>query len=99
MLNNHPIDEALKAMETAYEIDLVNKLSGAFYANASVLPTNTMAQILQEYASDIGIDPKKNVHFENKRTGTEITAQNTTVENLGLKAGDVLAVWDDGNVA
>lgn len=100
MMNNYPIDEALNAMEDAIEIDLVNKLTGATYANAPVLATNTMEQVLQEYAADIGINPRDSkILFENKRTGQETSDKNATVEAMGLKTGDVLAIADNAGVA
>ncbi len=99
MMDNYPINEALDNMEDSFEIDLVNKVTGATYANAPVMTVNTMAQIMQEYAADIGINPNKKVQFVNKRTGQETAEKDCTVEALGLKAGDVLSVCDDGNVA
>lgn len=100
MMNNYPIDEALDAMEGTYEINLINKQTGTTYPNAPVLATNTMEQVLQEYAADIGINPKDHkVLFANKRTGQETSESSTTVQDLGLKPGDVLAICDNAGVA
>lgn len=100
MMNNYPIGEALNAAEGTIEIDLVNKQSGATYTHAPVLATNTMEQVLKEYAADIGINPKKNkILFANKRTGRETSDRGATVEEMELEPGDVLSIADDGCVA
>ena len=100
MMDNYPINEALEAAESIFEIDLVNKLTGATYADAPVTAENTLEQILQQYAADIGINLRaSNIQFVNKRTGQETSFLECTVKELGLKAGDVMAVCDDGKVA
>lgn len=98
-MTNYPIDEALAATEEAFEIDLLNKTSGTTYPKAAVFGTNTLGQVLQEYAADIGVNPTGKVHFENKRTGTSTTDSSETVQGLDLKEGDVLAISDCGVVA
>lgn len=99
-MTNHPIDGALAANEKSFEIDLVNKQTGATYARANVLEDNTMTQILGEYADDIGVNPKSSkLIFENKRTGVSTSNAAETVQAMGLKQGDVLAITDDGGVA
>lgn len=99
-MKNYPIDDALNTAEGTIEIDLMNKQTGATYCNAPVLGTNTMVQVLQEYAADIGINPRDSkILFENKRTGQETSDKNATVEHMGLKTGDILAIADNAGVA
>lgn len=99
-MTNYPIDGALAATEGTFEIDLVNKVSGANYPQATVYPTNTLGQVLEEYAIDLGVNPKeRKIQFENKRTGDSTSDTNETVAGLGLQEGDVLAITDDGHVA
>lgn len=99
-MTNYPIDGALAATEGAFEIDLLNKVTGATYPQAAVYPTNTLGQVLKEYAVDIGVKPDEcKVQFENKRTGDSTSDTNETVAGLGLQEGDVLAISDDGHVA
>ncbi len=99
-MTNHPIDDALAASEDTFEIDLINRESGTAYPRAAVYSTNTMAQILEEYAADIGIDPKDSkILFENKRTHESTSDRSMTVEGLGLREGDVLAIADNCGVA
>ena len=45
---NYPIDGALAAAESAFEIDLLNKVIGTTYPQAAVYGTNTLGQVLQE---------------------------------------------------
>ena len=97
---NYPIDGALAAAESAFEIDLLNKVIGTTYPQAAVYGTNTLGQVLQEYAIDIGVNPHDSkIHFENKRTGASTSDTNETVEGLGLQEGDVLAISDNAGVA
>ena len=99
-MNNYPIDEALEATEGVYEIDLLNKVTGVNYPKAAVYGTNTLGQVLKEYAADIGINLNESkLIFVNKRTGDEASDTNETVAGLGLCAGDVLAISDNCGVA
>lgn len=99
-MTNYPIDGALAAAESAFEIDLLNKVTGTTYPQAAVYGTNTLGQIIQGYAEDVGVNPKDSkILFENKRTGASTSDTNTTVEGLGLQAGDVLAISDNAGVA
>ena len=95
-MTNYPIDGALAATEGIFEIDLRNNVTGTIYPQAGVYGTNTLGQILQEYAVDIGMNPNDSrVFFENKRTGAFTSDINETVEGLGLQEGDVLAISDN----
>lgn len=99
-LTNMPIDATLDALEAAsFEIDLMNKVSGVLYTRACVYGTNTLGQVLQEYAADIGVNPREKVLFENKRTAASTSDPTETVEGLGLREGDVLAISDNAGVA
>lgn len=61
---------------------------------------NTLGQVLQEYAVDIGVNPNDSkILFENKRTGASTSDTNETVEGLDLQEGDVLAISDNAGVA
>lgn len=97
-MTNNSIDAALDAVEATFEIDLINKVTGTTYPQAAVRSKNTLGQILNEYAEDLGVN-KKDIVFENKRTGKTTSDSNETVEGLGLQAGDVLAIADSCRVA
>ena len=97
-MTNNSIEAALDAVEATFEIDLVNKATGTTYPQAAVYGTNTLGQILNEYAEDLGVN-KKDVVFENKRTGKTTSDSSETVEGLGLQGGDVLAIADSCRVA
>lgn len=99
-MTNYPIDGALVATEGTFEIDLLNKVTGTTYPQAAVYGANTLGQVLQEYAIDIGVNPHDSkILFENKRTGASTSDTNETVECLGLQEGDVLAISDNAGVA
>jgi len=98
-MTNESIDAALSANE-AFSIDLLNKITGATYRQASVYATNTLSQILDEYADDIGVNPKSSkIVFENKRTNQSTSDRGETVARLNLQEGDILAISDDATVA
>lgn len=99
-MTNYPIDDALAAAEDTFEIDLLNKVTGTTYPQAAVYSTNTLGQILSEYAVDIGVNPNDGkILFENKRTGASTSDTNESIEGLGLQDGDVLAISDNAGVA
>lgn len=98
-MTNQPIDNELSYAESIIEIDLMNKVTGATYAQAAVYSNNSLDQVMKEYAGDIGTDLNRKLHFENKRTGATTCDRRTTIKELGLRDGDVLAVSDDGTVA
>lgn len=99
MTNNSVSNEIVKA-EASYEIDLLNKVTGVNYPKAAVYATNSLGQVLEEYAADIGINRNDSkILFENKRTGATTSDKNETVSGLGLMAGDVLAISDNAGVA
>ena len=99
-MTNYPIDDALSATEGTFEVDLLNKVTGTTYPQAAVYGTNTLGQVLCEYAVDIGVNPNDSkILFEIKRTGASTSDMNETVEGLGLQEGDVLAISDNAGVA
>ncbi len=99
-MKNYPIDNALTATGDTFEIDLLNKVTGTTYPQAAVYGTNTLGQVLQEYAADIGVNPHDSkILFENKRTGTSTSDLNETVDGLGLQKNDILAISDNAGVA
>ena len=76
-MTNYPIEGALSAAESTFKIDLLNKVTGTTYPQAAVYGTNTLGQVLQEYAVDIGVNPNDSkILFENKRTGVSISDAN-----------------------
>lgn len=88
------------AEEGVFEIDLLNKVTGTTYLQAAVYGTNTLGQVLQEYAVDIGVNPHDSkILFENKRTGASTSETNETIGGLGLREGDILAISDNAGVA
>ena len=99
-MTNYPIDGALAVTEGTFEIDLLNKVTGTTYPRAAVYGTNTLQQVVDEYSTEIGVNPKDiKILFENKRTGASTSDTNETVEYLGLQEGDVLAISDNAGVA
>lgn len=99
-MTNYSIDDALTAAENTFEIDLLNKVTGTSYPQAAVYGTNTLGQVLGEYAADIGVNPNDSkILFENKRTGASTSDTNETIAGLGLQEGDVLAISDNAGVA
>ena len=89
-----------KANEGSFDITLYNKVTGTTLEDVPVLEANTMNQILETYAIDIGIDPnEEKVTFENKRTGKSTSDTSETVKALELEKGDILAISDAGVVA
>ncbi len=82
------------------EIDILNKNTGTSYPKAPVFGANTLGQVLDEYAVDIGVNPDDSkIIFTNKRTGASTSDSDETVEGLGLRDGDVLAISDNAGVA
>ena len=99
-MTNKSIDGALAASEETFVIDLLNKVTGTTYPQAAVYGANTLGQVLQEYAADIGVNPHDSkILLENKRTGASTSDTNETVGGLGLQEGDVLAISDNAGVA
>ena len=99
-MNNNTVDQALDNAETTVTIDLVNTASGAIYQQASFYESNTMADVLGEYAMDIGVDAgRAKLIFTNKRTGVSTSQRTDTIKSLDLHDGDTLGVCDDGDVA
>ena len=99
-MTNNSIEGALAATENTFEIDLLNKVTGTTYPQAAVYRTNTLGQVLKEYALDIGVNPDDSkILFENKRTGASTSDTNETVGGLGLQEGDVLSISDNAGVA
>ncbi len=92
-MTNYPVDSAPAASGEAFEIDLINKWTGTFYPRVPVFGANTMAQILEEYAKDLGIYPQAyKIFFENLCIGLSTSDRDETVEGLELQEGDVLAI-------
>ena len=99
-MTNYPINDALAASEGTFEIDLLNKVTGTTYPKAAVYGTNTLGQVLKEYAPDIGVNPNDSkILFENKRTGDSTSDSTETINGLNLRDGDVLAISDNAGVA
>ena len=99
-MTNNSIYPALENSESTFEIDIVNKVSKTTLPHVEVDVRNQLGQIADAYGGDIGIDNVSGkILFENKRTGVTTNDSNETVEGLGLRAGDVLAVSYDCNVA
>ena len=94
------VEKALEANEGTFDITLLNKVTGTTLKDVPVLKANTMNQILETYAVDIGIDRNgSKIIFENKRTGKSTSDSSETVKALELEKGDILAISDDGGVA
>ena len=88
------------AIEGTFEITLLNKVTGTTLEDVPVLVANTMSQILETYAVDIGINPHDSkIIFENKRTGKSTSDSSETVKALELENGDILVISDNCGVA
>ena len=99
-MTNYPIDGALADAEATFEISLLNKVTGATFPQVAVYGSNTLGQVLEEYAYDIGVNPNDSkILFENKRTGASTSDSTETIEGLGLQDSDVLAISDNAGVA
>ncbi len=97
---NNKLENELAEAESSFEIDLLNKVTGVNYPQAAVYGNNTLGQVLEEYAADIGVNPRDSkILFENKRTGRSTSDTTETVAGLELEAGDVLAISDNAGVA
>lgn len=94
------VEKALEANEGTFDITLLNKVTGTTLEDVPVLEANTMKQILETYAVDIGIDINDSkIIFENKRTGKSTSDSSETVKALELENGDILAISDNCGVA
>ncbi len=99
-MTDYSIDNALATAKNCITIELMNKSTQTSVPQVSVDGNNTMRQLLDEYALDVGINPNAaKIVFDNKRTGDSTSDLNETVTGLGLQDGDVLLVTDDGCVA
>ena len=86
--------------EDVIEISIANKVTGATYPMVRAYGSNTLGQVLEEYAEDIAINPnEKRIVFTNKRTNKSTSDKNMTVEGFGLCNGDILVACDDSTVA
>ena len=98
-MNEKQIETALEEVEGAFEIDLLNKVTGVNYPKAAVYGDNTLGQILEEYAEDIGVNPRDSkILFENKRTGASTSDSSETVAGLKLQTGDILVISENAHI-
>ena len=99
-MTNEPIYGLLDAAEEVIEIAITSDGSGATFPKARAYMNNTLGQLLDGYAKDIGVDPKsEKIIFINSRTNKSTSDKNMTVEEFGLFSGDVLKIEDDSGVA
>ena len=92
--------EGINENEDVIEISIANKVTGATYPMVRAYGSNTLGQVLEEYAEDIAINPnEKRIVFTNKRTNKSTSDKNMTVEGFGLCNGDILVACDDSTVA
>ena len=56
---NNKLENELAEAESSFEIDLLNKVTGVNYPQAAVYGNNTLGQVLEEYATDIGVNPRE----------------------------------------
>lgn len=95
-----PIDNLLNETEEIFEISLKSQVTGATRPKVRVYKSNTLGQVLEGYADEIGVDPNdKKILFINKRTSKSTSDKNMTIEAFDLCSGDVLIVGDDSRVA
>ncbi len=99
-MTNEPIYGLLDAAEEVIEIAITSDGSGATFPKARAYMNNTLGQLLDGYATDIGVDPNsEKIIFINSRTNKSTSDKNMTVEEFGLFSGDVLKIEDDSGVA
>lgn len=99
-MTNEPIYGLLDAAEEVIEIAITSDGSGATFPKARAYKNNTLGQLLDGYAKDIGVDPNsEKIIFINSRTNKSTSDKNMTVEEFGLFSGDVLKIEDDSGVA
>ena len=80
-------------------IDLLNGATDTCYPQAEVYKDNTLGQIIEEYADDLGINSGADkIIFTNKRTAKTTSDLSMTVEGFELCSGDVMTINDDGVV-
>ena len=84
------IDNLLNTAEEIVEISITSQVSGATFPKARAYKNNTLGQILEGYAADIGVDPEASkTLFINKRTNKSTSDRNMTIEEFDLCNGDV----------
>ena len=94
------IDNYLNDAEEIVEVSITSQVSGATYPKARAYKNNTLGQVLEGYAEDIGVSPADDkILFINKRTQKSTSDKNMTIEAFDLCNGDVLVLGDDAKVA
>lgn len=85
--------------EQPYEIHVKHGVSFQ-KTSIKVLSANTLGQVFNKTAQEIGIDPRKdNSIFMNEQTGSSTTDSTMTVGEFGLINGSTVVVHPDGKVA
>ncbi|MBQ7715347.1 MAG: hypothetical protein IJT70_05715 [Clostridia bacterium] len=98
-MNNETLNNAISSAEREIEISLINNTAGnTKVAGVPVNVRNTLWQIVDQYAEDLGIDKEAELLFTNKRTGKQTADKNMTVSDFGLDEGDCLLISDDATV-
>ena len=99
-MKNETFYEPMTVMEKPIEINLINKASGVYFPGVPVFEGNTLGQILEEYAEDLGIDLHAGKYiFENRTTGFSTADTRVTVREFGLMNCGELVLLDEGGVA
>lgn len=103
------LDAALEAVEgrnnyatstqEAFDIYVKNGVSGA-KTTLLVYPANTLKQVFDKTAKEIGIDPNKsNNIFINEETGNSSTDCGMSIAEFSINPNGILSIHQDGKVA
>ena len=99
-MKNDTFYEPVAVAEKTIEINLINKASGVYFPCVPVYEGNTLGQILEEYAEDLGLDIHAGKYiFENRSNGLSTSDILVTVRDFGLQDGGELVLLDEGGVA
>ena len=84
--------------EGTFLVRVINKESQAS-VSVDALPANTLGQIAEVSAQEIGLGSGSKLTFENKAKGQMSSDKNMTLKAFGIGAEDCLYISSDGSVA
>ncbi len=91
---NYQNDGDVAAAERIITIGVLNGVTHeSIPGGIPVYRINTLGQVLERYAADIGMEWYDDwVCFQNRRTGAETMDANQTIGSLDLNEGDTLSI-------
>ena len=99
MSNNYDTIRAAMAGDNEIIRFMIRSQTTEAPVKAEVYPTNTLGQIAEEYAKDIGIDAGRHLRFVNKATGEQTRDKNMTAGKFAISEDCILTIDDNGDVA